>query len=273
MVPWTDDAAARLTADGKRLEYRCWGPEPEKAPTLVLLHEGLGSVALWRDVPERLVKATGFGVVAYSRAGYGASEPAVLPRPITYQTHEGTVVLAEVLDALGIETCVLMGHSDGATMAAIYAGSVSDMRVRGLVLIAPHFFTEESGIQSIVNTGGLYETQNLREKLAKYHADVDNAFWGWHDAWTNTDFADWNVADVIDHWRIPCLAIQGDDDPYGTLAQIEEIATRIYSPFETRILPNCGHAPHLEWPVETDAAIADFCARLERLEREPVAFG
>ncbi|MGB3246495.1 MAG: alpha/beta hydrolase [Sulfitobacter sp.] len=272
-APWTDAADARLTAGGKSLEYRCWGPPPDQAPTLVMLHEGLGSVGLWRDVPERLAKATGFGVIAYSRAGYGASDPADLPRPLEYQTHEGTVVLGEVLDALDIRHCVLMGHSDGATMAAIYAGSVSDMRVRGLILIAPHFFTEPEGLAAIAETGVLYENGALKDKLAKYHGNVDNAFLGWHDTWTNPDYVSWNVADAIDHWRIPVLAVQGTDDPYGTLAQIEEIATRIYSPLETCILPDCGHAPHLEFPAETDAAILDFCARLERLEREGVALG
>lgn len=265
MAEWTDAPDARLRAGGKSLEYRCWGPSPDTAPTLVLLHEGLGSVALWRDVPERLAAATGFGVVAYSRAGYGASDPADLPRPLDYQTIEGTAVLADVLAALNIENCVLMGHSDGATMAAIYAGSVSDMAVRGLILIAPHFFTEPSGLAAIVRAGVDYTT-GLRDKLAKYHADVDNAFGGWHGAWTDPAFAAWNVADVIDHWRIPVLAIQGDADPYGTLAQIEEIATRIYAPLETLILPGCGHAPHLERAAQTQAAITEFCARLHRLE-------
>ncbi len=264
---WSDAPEARLTADGRKLEYRCWGPAPGQAPTLVLLHEGLGSVALWRDAPARLTKATGFGVVAYSRAGYGASDPTDLPRPLDYQTHEGTVVLGEVLDALGVQDCILMGHSDGATMAAIYAGSVSDRRVRGLILIAPHFFTEPMGLAAIAEAGRKYQSGDLRARLAKYHAHVDTAFCGWHDTWTNPDYAAWNVADVIDHWRIPCLAIQGDADPYGTLAQIDEIETRIYAPLETCILQGCGHAPHLERPAETDAAIMEFCARLDRLER------
>lgn len=266
-APWSDVPDARLTADGKQLEYRCWGPPPGQAPTLVLLHEGLGCVALWRDVPARLARATGLGVVAYSRAGYGASDPTTLPRPLDYQTHEGTVVLAEVLEALGVQDCILLGHSDGATMAAIYAGSVSDRRVRGLILIAPHFFTETMGLAAIAEAGQAYRKSDLRDRLAKYHDHVDNAFNGWHDTWTNPDYATWNVADAIDHWRIPCLAIQGDADPYGTLAQIEEIETRIYAPLETCILPDCGHAPHLERPSETDAAITEFCARLLRMEQ------
>lgn len=269
-LAWENTPDARLIAGGKSLEYACWGPAPSKAPTIVLLHEGLGSVALWRDVPERLVAATGLGVVAYSRSGYGRSETTTLPRPLDYQTREATDVVGDVLDALGVKQTILMGHSDGATIAAIYAGSVSDMRVRGLILIAPHFFTEADGLAAIVAAGKAYELGDLRAKLAKYHTDVDVAFWGWHDAWTHPGFAAWNVADVIDHWRIPVLGIQGRDDPYGTLAQINEIDTRIYSPFEAVILDSCGHAPHLECPDQTDAAISEFCARLTRLEQAEV---
>ena len=269
-APWSNADDARLTIAGQSLEYRCWGPPPTQAPTLVLLHEGLGCVALWRDVPERLAACTGMGVVAYSRAGYGASDTAALPRPLDYQTQEGTKVLGAVLQALGVQSCVLMGHSDGATIAAIYAGSVPDLTVRGLILIAPHFFTEPQGLEAIAQAGEAYRAGDLRAKLAKYHADVDTAFFGWHDVWRHPDFASWNVADVIDHWRIPVLAIQGTEDPYGSLAQIEEIATRIYSPLETCLLEGCGHAPHIERPQAVDAAITEFCARLARLEREPV---
>lgn len=269
-LPWQD---GWLTADGLSLEYRCWGPPPDQAPTLVLLYEGLGCVALWHDVPERLAAQTGFGVLAYSRAGYGASDPCTLPRRLEYQTHEGTVVLGEVLNAMGLRQAVLMGHSDGASMAAVYAGSVSDMRVRGLVLIAPHFFTEPMGLAAIEQAGRDYARGLLKVKLAKYHADVDAAFLGWHDAWLHPDFADWNVADVIDHWRIPVLAIQGTADPYGTLAQIEEIETRIYAPLETLILEGVRHAPHQERPEETMAAITAFCARLHRLEQAGPGLG
>ena len=267
---WSNAEGQRLTANGKALEYACWGPAPSQAPTLVLLHEGLGSLSLWRDFPQRLVDATGFGVLAYSRAGYGKSDPADLPRPLDYMTREATDSLGEVLDAAGIGQAVLLGHSDGATIAAIYAGSVSDMRVRGLVLMAPHFFTEPGGLEAIRRTGAAYRSGDLKQRMSKYHADPDNAFHGWFDAWTDPTFERWNVADVIDHLRIPVLAIQGRDDPYGTLAQITEIEDRIYSPLETAILDACAHAPHLEHPVATLDAIAEFCARLDRLEREDV---
>ena len=268
MSDWTNNGT--LTAGGKTLEYACWGPPPSEAPTLVMLHEGLGSVAQWKDVPERLAAATGFGVMAWSRAGYGQSDVADLPRSVTYQTEEAGLV-GGILDTMGIEHAVLLGHSDGATIAAIYAGSVSDMRVRALILIAPHFFTEPAGIAAIAEAGRNYETTDLRERLSKYHKDVDVAFKGWHDVWTNPHYANWNVADAIDHWRIPVLAIQGRDDPYGSLAQIAEIENRIYSPLETLILDDCGHAPHLEKPQQTQAAIAEFCARLHRLEQVDVS--
>ncbi len=268
MADWVEKG--HLTAGGKSLEYACWGPPPSVAPTLVLLHEGLGSVAQWKDVPGRLAAATGFGVVAYSRAGYGQSDPVRLPRPLSYQDDEAGP-LGEVLDALDIKHAVLMGHSDGATIAAIYAGSVSDMRVRGLILIAPHFFTEPGGLEAIAGAGRAYETTGLKAKLRRYHANVDVAFKGWHDVWTDPKYRDWNVADMIDHWRIPVLAVQGTADPYGTLAQIAEIESRIYSPLETLIIEDCGHAPHLEKPTETDAAIVEFCARLNRLEQVEVS--
>ncbi|MBA98980.1 alpha/beta fold hydrolase [Sulfitobacter sp.] len=269
-IIWSDQAGLRLKAGGKSLEYAAWGPEPSAAPTIVLLHEGLGSVAQWRDFPQQLVDATGFGVLAYSRAGYGASDSIELPRPLDYMTREATGTVKEVLDTAGIQQAVLLGHSDGATIAAIYAGSVSDMRIRALVLMAPHFFTEPIGIAAIKAAGDAYANGDLKQKLSKYHADVDVAFQGWYGAWTDPAFESWNVADAIDHLRIPVLAIQGRDDPYGTLAQIQEIETRIYSPIETAILDGCRHAPQQDQPHATLEAIREFCARLDRMEREVV---
>lgn len=270
-IAWTNDPGNRVTVAGTSLEYACFGPPPSEAPTIVMLHEGLGCVALWRDLPERLAEATGLGVLAYSRAGYGQSDPVALPRPLDYMTREAVEVLGPVMDAAGITQAILLGHSDGATIAAIYAGSVSDRRVRGLILIAPHFFTEQGGLAAIRSTGETYKTGDLRDRLARYHADVDGAFGGWYGAWTDPGFEDWNVSDSIDHWRIPVLVVQGDSDPYGTLAQVREIEGRIYSPVETLILAGAGHAPHLEFRAETLSAIAGFCATLLRLERAQVA--
>lgn len=268
-IAWAS-GAGRLEADGKSLEWASWGPAPEKAPTLVLLHEGLGSLGLWRDFPERLAAATGMGVFAWSRAGYGASDPCDLPRPLDYMTQEAVKVLPQVLDAMGFERGVLMGHSDGATIAAVHAGSVVDHRVRGLVLMAPHFFTEEMGLAAIAAAREAYETGDLRDRLARHHSNVDVAFRGWNDAWLHPDFRTWHVGEVIDYLRIPVLAIQGRQDQYGTLAQISEIEDRIYSPVETLILEECRHAPHQDQPEAVLAEVADFCARLDRIERAEV---
>lgn len=263
---WSASPPAPLQVDGKALEYACFGPAPDQAPTIALLHEGLGCLALWRDFPARLAAATGWGVFAWSRAGYGQSDPADLPRPIDYMTREAVDVLPQVLDQIGFRRGVLFGHSDGATIAAIYGGSVSDQRVRGLILMAPHFFTEPGGLASIAQARTAFDTGDLRAKLARYHRDVDTAFRGWNDAWLTPEFADWNVADVIDYFRIPTLAIQGRDDQYGTLAQITEIESRAYAPVETAILDDCRHAPHLEQPARTLAAVTEFTTRLARIE-------
>ncbi|WP_373049844.1 alpha/beta fold hydrolase [Thalassovita aquimarina] len=270
LIDWKDGQTAALTAGGKSLEYACFGPAPEQAPTIVMLHEGLGCVALWRDFPQRVAQATGFGVFVYSRAGYGQSDPVDLPRPLDYMTREALDVLPGVLDAIGFQNGILFGHSDGATIAAIYAGSVEDFRVRGLILMAPHFFTEDMGLAEIAKAKELYETGDLRDRMARYHRDPDNAFRGWNDSWLAPGFKDWNVGEVIDYLRIPVLAIQGRDDQYGTLAQIEEIDSRCYAPVEIAILDDCRHAPHLDQPERTLAEIAEFADRLERIEHESV---
>lgn len=267
---WKDGQIASFKAGGRSLEAVAYGPPPGKAPTIVMLHEGLGCVSLWRDFPQKLAKATGFGVFAYTRAGYGNSDPVDLPRPLDYMTREAMDVLPEVLDAIGFEYGILLGHSDGASIAAIYAGSIEDFRVRGLVLIAPHFFTEPPGLASIQEAKENYENGDLRGKLARYHKDVDNAFRGWNDAWLDDGFKSWNIAEAIDYLRIPVLAIQGADDQYGTMAQIREIENRIYSPADVEIIDNCKHSPHIEHPQQTLYAIADFCARLDRIEKEVV---
>lgn len=254
-----------LTAGGKRLEWAHWGPAPADAPTIVLLHEGLGCLGLWRDLPQRLTAATGFGVTAYSRAGYGRSDPADLPRPVDYMTQEAVQILPQVLQATGFQRGILMGHSDGATIALEYAGRVFDPRVRGLVVMAPHTFTEPLGLTEIARARGAFDT-GLRDRMAKWHADADHTFRGWNDAWLNPEFAAWNVAEVIDYLRIPTLAIQGRDDQYGTLAQIAEIETRSYAPVDTLILDACRHAPHQDQPEAVLAAMAEFCARLVRIE-------
>ncbi|MEM7214542.1 MAG: alpha/beta hydrolase [Pseudomonadota bacterium] len=268
---WQDQASGFLEIGGSRLEYVCHGPPPDQAYTIILLHEGLGCVGLWKDFPQALSDTSGFGVFAYSRAGYGKSSPVSLPRPLDYMTREAVDILPCILDAIGFRHGVLMGHSDGATIAAIHAGMAEDFRVRGLVLMAPHFFTEPDGLAAIAEARESFENTDLREKLGRYHDDPENAFCGWNDAWLDPGFEEWNVSDVIDYFRIPVLAIQGSEDQYGTMAQIDEIENRIYSPFDTLILNGCGHAPHVERRAETLAAVSEFTTRLERIESTVVS--
>lgn len=270
-MEWSAAPKDPLMINGTRIEYVCYGPPPAEAATIVLLHEGLGCVALWRDFPERLAQATGLGVFVYSRQGYGGSDPVALPRPLDFMTREATEALPPLLDAIGFQRGILFGHSDGATIAAIYAGSVEDLRVRGLILMAPHFFTEDSGLAEIAKAHDAYQTGDLKPRLAKYHADVDGAFLGWADTWLDPGFKDWNVAEAIDYLRIPVLAIQGHDDQYGTLAQVEELYTRAYSPVDLAILDACKHAPHLEQPELTLNAVTEFVSRLQRIEAEQVS--
>ncbi len=256
---WPD----QVRAGGKRLECAHHGPPPCDAPTLVMLHEGLGCVALWRTLPARIAAETGWGVFVYSRQGYGASDPADLPLPIDYMTREAVEVLPQVLDAIGFLHGVLLGHSDGASIAAIHAGRVQDRRVRGIALIAPHFFTEPAGLAAIEAAREAYDQGDLREKLSKYHRDVDCAFRGWNDSWLNPEFHHWNIEEVLDTIRVPVLAVQGDADPYGTLAQIDVIERRCPAPLTRLILPGCGHAPHLEAGAEVLPAIERFLDGLE----------
>jgi pimeloyl-ACP methyl ester carboxylesterase len=252
-----------LEIGSSRLEYRMIGPRPGEAATFVLLHEGLGSVAIWGDFPGRLAAATGLGVFAYSRAGYGHSSPSVLPRRVTFMHEEARDILPHVLDAIGLERGVLLGHSDGASIAAIYAGSIEDHRVRGLVLLAPHFFTEEFGIAEIARMREAYETTDLRTRLGKWHQDPDNAFRSWSGPWLDPAFRKWEITGELAYIRVPILIVQGADDQYGTLRQIEVAKEECYCPVEAVILPGTRHVPHREAADATMAAIVDFARRLQ----------
>jgi len=251
-----------------RLEYRMIGPRPDAAPTLVLLHEGLGCVAGWGSFAQDLAAATGAGVFAYSRAGYGRSSPAKLPRPVSFMHDEARDVLARVLDAIGFRRGILVGHSDGASIAAIYAGSIQDHRVRGLALMAPHFFTEDVGIAEIVRTRVAFEAGPLRAKLARWHADPDNAFHSWCGPWLNPEFRKWDLSDALAHIRVPILIVQGENDQYGTMRQIEVAQQECYCPVDVALLVNTRHAPHREAPEATLRAISDFVNRLLREHHE-----
>lgn len=253
----------RVTIDGVGLETRWIGPGPDAAPTLVLLHEGLGCISMWGRFPERLSVAARCGVFLYSRAGYGRSSPIRPPRPLTYMHDEALGTLPRLLDLVGLRRGVLVGHSDGASIATIYAGGVQDQRVRGAVLLAPHFFTEEMGIAAIARTRAAFETGDLRSRLARHHGDnVDGAFHGWAGAWLDPGFRSWDIREFLPTIRVPLLLIQGHDDQYGTSAQVDAAEAQTRCPLECVLLAGCGHAPQHE---ATDATMDAICAFLIRL--------
>jgi pimeloyl-ACP methyl ester carboxylesterase len=245
-----------------RLEYRMIGPRPDEAPTIVMLHEGLGSVGLWGAFPNELAAATGAGVFVYSRAGYGQSSPGTLPRSIKFMDEEALDVLPRVLAAIGFERGVLLGHSDGASIATIYVGNVQDHRVRGLALLAPHFFTEDMGIAAIRRTSDDYATGVLRDKLKRWHKNVDCAFHSWSGPWLNPDFRNWDIIETLGYIRVPILIVQGADDQYGTLKQIETARQECYCPVEVALLSGARHSPYREAPVPTLEAVSGFINRL-----------
>lgn len=251
-----------IEAQGAALEYATWGADAEADRAIVLLHEGLGCVALWRDFPQRLLDATGLPVIAFSRQGYGQSDPVELPRPLDYMTREACDVLPAVLRKLGLSRYILVGHSDGATIAAIYAGRVPDAGLEGLVLMAPHFFAEDISLAAIASARDAYDSGALRERLALYHSDPDGAFRGWNGAWLDPKFEHWNVTNVLPGIGVPILAIQGRDDQYGTRAQIDCIAARSAAPVDTVVLEDCRHIPFVDQPAATLSAITGFSIQL-----------
>ncbi|MFL4968330.1 MAG: alpha/beta fold hydrolase [Xanthobacteraceae bacterium] len=252
-----------ISIGGHRIEAAWHGPAPDQAPTLVLLHEGLGCVTMWRDIPRLLAERTGYGVLVYSRPGYGRSDPIARPRALRYMDEEAFEVLPAVLDQAGVGKTILVGHSDGASIATIYAGGRQDFRVRGLVLMAPHFFVEDLSIHSIVDAKQAYETGDLRERLKRHHGDnVDTAFYSWNAAWLDPGSRNWRIDDRLAHIRVPMLIVQGTDDQYGTTAQVTLAEQETYCPVETLVLDNCRHAPHLDQPQATLAAVAEFVYRV-----------
>ncbi|HWV53949.1 alpha/beta hydrolase [Pseudorhodoplanes sp.] len=253
------------------LEYRMIGPRPGDAPTLVLLHEGLGCVGMWNDFPDKLAAATGCGVFVYSRAGYGKSSPVKLPRPISYMHDEARESLPRLLERIGFQRGVLVGHSDGASIAAIYAGSHQDHRVRGLVLMAPHFIVEDVSIKSIAEAREAYNNGDLRARLAKWHPNVDVAFRGWNDVWLNNDFRQWDISEELAYIRVPILIVQGEDDQYGTIRQIEIAQEECYCPVDVALLPGVKHNPAREAPEVTLRTVSEFVDRILR-RHEQAAF-
>jgi pimeloyl-ACP methyl ester carboxylesterase len=249
-----------ITAGGLRLEAAWWGPGPEAAPSIVLLHEGLGAVALWRDFPAALAARTGCGVLAFSRAGYGHSDHLPAPFAADYMHREAAEQLRPVLDAAGIRRCLLLGHSDGGSIAALYAGTEPDERLRGLILLAPHFLVEAVTLAGIRDARTQFAAGDLRRRLARYHADADATFWNWNDAWLSPEFRAWNITEAASGIGVPVLVLQGLADPYGTAAQVQALQAATDAPVRAVLLPDVGHAPHLQATEATLAAIVPFVA-------------
>ncbi|RDJ98322.1 alpha/beta fold hydrolase [Paraburkholderia lacunae] len=253
-----------------RIEY-CWvneaaGETPGHAPLALFLHEGLGSLAMWRDWPQRLCERLGMRGLVYSRPGYGGSTPRAhhVKWPVDFMTAQARDILPALLDALAIDMeerkrMWVIGHSDGGSIALLYAALFPDA-LAGAVAIAPHVFVEDISVESIAQTKELYETTDLRRKLSRYHADVDSAFYGWNDIWLNPAFRAWNITGELAGIRKPLLAVQGDDDNYGTMAQIDTIAERVPHA-ELVKLDACGHSPHRDAPDALNEAIAAFVAK------------
>ena len=246
-------------AGGHSLEYMWLGPSPEEAATLVFLHEGLGCVSAWRDFPARVAEATGCGALVYSRAGYGNSDPVTLPRPVSFMHDEALVTLPEVLDAVGVREAILVGHSDGGSIALIYAGGVHDARLRGLVLEAPHVFVEDLSVESIGRAAEQYREGGLRAALERHHGrNTECAFWGWNRVWLDPAFRSWNIGEYLPRITVPVLVIQGEEDEYGTLRQVEAIERGCSGPVRSVLLQECGHSPHRDRPRRTLDEITSF---------------
>ncbi len=230
-------------------------------PPLVFLHEGLGSIDLWRGVPDQVGDALGdVPLVVYARHGYGRSGPATMPRPVEYMHHEADVVLPELLAILDIDRPVLIGHSDGASIALAHAGAGGS--VAGIVCLAPHVFVEDESIVGIEAAKATFESSDMASKMARYHDDPVAAFRGWNDAWLSPAFRDWNIEDRLGGIDAPVLLVQGDRDDYGTFAQLDAIERGVHGPVTRLELADAGHAPHLDAREEVVAAVVAFVGGL-----------
>ena len=258
-----------VTVASQRLEYRRIGIERPGRPTLVFLHEGLGSVAMWRRFPARVALATQCSVVVYSRRGYGKSEPLTEPRTVRYMHDEAERVLPEFLDRLAIDQPILIGHSDGGSIALIYAATAPRPPLAAVTLAA-HVFVEDLSVASIVEAKEKFLTNDTRKKLARHHADVDSVFWGWNRIWLAPEFRGWNIEEYLPRISCPVLAIQGEDDEYGTMEQMRRIGAKV-GDVELVTLPDCRHSAHKDQPDGVIDAIARFVARVTKIRASGAA--
>jgi pimeloyl-ACP methyl ester carboxylesterase len=249
-----------VTVQGRRIEYELIHAAAADAPVIVFLHEGLGSIAMWRDFPSRVAHATGCNALVYSRYGYGRSDPLTAPHAVDFMHDEALKSLPELLDQLGVEKPILLGHSDGGSIVLIHAGG-AERPVAGVIVMAPHVIVEDISIKSIQAAKQAYQTTDLRDKLARYHADPDSAFWGWNDIWLNPQFSTWNIDEFLPRITCPILAIQGEDDEYGTMEQVERIA-RLAPDVDLVKLRDCRHSPHRDQPQAVIEAVVHFIDRI-----------
>lgn len=248
-----------ISAAGRTLEYQRIEADPDK-PVLVFLHQGLGSITQWRNFPREVSAATGCPAFIYARYGYGQSDVLAEPRGGDFMHHEALVVLPELLAALQIDRPILIGHSDGASISLIHAGAGNP--VRGIVVEAPHVMIEQVNMRGIRAAALEFETTDFAQRLGRHHRDAAKMFYGWHDAWLSPAFNDWNVEGLLSGIRCPVLAIQGEQDAYGTMAQLDSIASRVAGPCELLKLADCGHTPHAEQPEKTLASVTRFVRSL-----------
>lgn len=243
---FVDLGSGNRTAAPLRIEYRWVGDATSRLPPVVFLHEGLGSVAMWRNFPDRLCTGNGLRGLVFSRPGYGRSTPRAACEKWTpdFMHRQAREVLPRLFAALDIRAPWLFGHSDGGSIALLHAATFP---VAGAIVVAPHVFVEPVSIASIERARQAYETGDLRQRLARYHDDPDSAFRGWNDAWLDPTFRDWNVEAELDAIACPLLAAQGADDEYGSLEQIRRIQRRLPST-ELLVIADCGHSPHRDRP-------------------------
>jgi pimeloyl-ACP methyl ester carboxylesterase len=251
-----------VRAAGRALAYEWIGEARDGSPALVFLHQGLGSIRQWRDFPAKVAEATGCRALVYDRYGYGQSDVLAEPRrTVRFMHDEGLNALPEILSSLSVENPILVGHSDGASISLIHAGA--GHAVRGVVAMAPHVFIEPVCLSSIRKATQTLESTDLAERLGRYHRDARRTFYGWADVWLDPQFEGWDIrADYLPGVRCPVLAIQGHDDEYGTMAQLDEIARRVRGPCELHKLERCGHAPFRDRPDEVISAVKGFVSKL-----------
>lgn len=255
---------AKVNVLGRALEYELLGAHQIYRPTLVFLHEGLGCIAFWRDFPRLVAQATGCRTLVFSRQGYGDSDPDPDPAPRTarYMHQEALEMLPATLEALGIQRPVLVGHSDGGSIALIHAGAYP-RAVSGLAVLAPHAWVEEEALAGIRQAGEVWRNSDWPAKLGRYHRDAARVFHDWHDTWLSPQFRDWNIEASLSSIAVPVLAIQGVEDEYATLRQIEVIAEKVPAPVELLKLADCRHSPHRDQPQAVLEALARYVDRLD----------